>query len=346
VTLDTSFGYTGEQTDLTGLQYLRARYYDPGAGRFLTRDSFAGYADLPQSQNPYAYALNNPIRYTDPSGRSSLSSGNPFIDYASNALTNFTAQLAQGFGNWPCIQWDQLLMEGGAQLIAWMMQATAFWTTSSYYLNDYMRGAILQLFDDEALGLFSLTSGVNLDYVDNPAFQEGRKLGHAIVLTQAVIETIMGVLILAGTLPTLGMTLVATPICVFGTEGICVAVAVPVLTGEVGLAAVGAGLTIHGGLILLRAATDGGGGGYNSGTYNNYRNRPSSEVRRAINGYEKQVAIHQDKIANPEKYVSNWNQLSPERQQFYIQGWYDDIARNKDLADVMRSILIERGEIP
>ena len=43
------FGYTSEQTDVTGLQYLRARYYDPGAGRFLTRDSFAGYADLPQS---------------------------------------------------------------------------------------------------------------------------------------------------------------------------------------------------------------------------------------------------------------------------------------------------------
>ncbi|MEL6270197.1 MAG: RHS repeat-associated core domain-containing protein, partial [Chloroflexota bacterium] len=33
-TRDTSFGYTGEQTDSTDLQYLRARYYDPGPGVF------------------------------------------------------------------------------------------------------------------------------------------------------------------------------------------------------------------------------------------------------------------------------------------------------------------------
>ncbi len=30
---------------------------------------YGGYVDLPQSLNQYAYGLNNPIRYTDPSGR-------------------------------------------------------------------------------------------------------------------------------------------------------------------------------------------------------------------------------------------------------------------------------------
>ncbi len=33
------FGYTGEQTDPTGLVFLRARYYNPRIGRFLTPDS-------------------------------------------------------------------------------------------------------------------------------------------------------------------------------------------------------------------------------------------------------------------------------------------------------------------
>ena len=60
--------FTGETQDLTGLLYLRARYYDPTTGRFLTRDPVPGVATLPQTLNPYAYALNNPVLYVDPSG--------------------------------------------------------------------------------------------------------------------------------------------------------------------------------------------------------------------------------------------------------------------------------------
>ena len=64
------FGYTGEQTDAeSGLVYLRARYLDPSTGRFLTRDSFGGTANDPQSLNRYSYAEGNPIANTDPSGR-------------------------------------------------------------------------------------------------------------------------------------------------------------------------------------------------------------------------------------------------------------------------------------
>ncbi|HDD24953.1 MAG TPA: RHS repeat-associated core domain-containing protein, partial [Chloroflexi bacterium] len=59
---------TGEAQDTTGLLYLRARYYDPTTGRFLTRDPVPCVATLPQTLNPYAYALNNPVLYTDPSG--------------------------------------------------------------------------------------------------------------------------------------------------------------------------------------------------------------------------------------------------------------------------------------
>jgi RHS repeat-associated protein len=54
--------------DPTGLIYLRARWYDPGTGRFLTRDPFPGLAGLPSTQHPYVYAGNNPVLYTDPSG--------------------------------------------------------------------------------------------------------------------------------------------------------------------------------------------------------------------------------------------------------------------------------------
>ncbi|WP_300383438.1 RHS repeat-associated core domain-containing protein, partial [Clostridium sp.] len=37
------YGYNGEDYNrLSGLQYLRARYYEPETGRFLTRDSYLG----------------------------------------------------------------------------------------------------------------------------------------------------------------------------------------------------------------------------------------------------------------------------------------------------------------
>ncbi len=64
------FGYAGEQWDAnTSLIYLRARWYNPALGRFMTRDPFPGMAALPGTQNPYAYGLNNPANLTDPSGR-------------------------------------------------------------------------------------------------------------------------------------------------------------------------------------------------------------------------------------------------------------------------------------
>jgi RHS repeat-associated protein len=50
------------------LDYMHARYYGAEAGRFLSVDPVLGNLLLPQSWNRYAYVLNNPIRYTDPTG--------------------------------------------------------------------------------------------------------------------------------------------------------------------------------------------------------------------------------------------------------------------------------------
>jgi RHS repeat-associated protein len=64
----TTFLYSGEQTDQTGLQYLRDRYLDPSAGRFLTFDAFAGNTSDPLSLHKYLYAHANPVMGVDPSG--------------------------------------------------------------------------------------------------------------------------------------------------------------------------------------------------------------------------------------------------------------------------------------
>lgn len=47
----------------TGFQYLRARYYDPATGQFLTRDPIEA-----QTREPYGYVGGNPLNRVDPSG--------------------------------------------------------------------------------------------------------------------------------------------------------------------------------------------------------------------------------------------------------------------------------------
>ena len=65
----TTLLYSGEQTDrATGLQYLRARYYDPATGRFNRMDPFSGDLEDPQSLHKYLYTHANPIMGVDPSG--------------------------------------------------------------------------------------------------------------------------------------------------------------------------------------------------------------------------------------------------------------------------------------
>jgi RHS repeat-associated protein len=62
--------YTGQELDAaSGLYYYRARWYDPALGRFIQADSIVPAPGNPQSLNRYAYVYNNPLRYTDPSGR-------------------------------------------------------------------------------------------------------------------------------------------------------------------------------------------------------------------------------------------------------------------------------------
>ncbi|WP_051039833.1 RHS repeat-associated core domain-containing protein [Synechococcus sp. PCC 7336] len=67
--VETDFQFAGEQRDATlELDYLRARYYDPDLGRFISRDPFSGFITDPYSQHKYQYAHANPVNNTDPSG--------------------------------------------------------------------------------------------------------------------------------------------------------------------------------------------------------------------------------------------------------------------------------------
>jgi RHS repeat-associated protein len=72
---DNPFLFAGQALDAnTGFYYLRARFYQPSTGRFLSVDPFQGLALDPPSLHRYVYSGNDPVNRTDPSGRFSLGS--------------------------------------------------------------------------------------------------------------------------------------------------------------------------------------------------------------------------------------------------------------------------------
>ena len=58
--------YTGREYDReSGLYYLRARYYSPDTGRFISRDPIGQNDQV----NLYTYVANSPLKYVDRMGR-------------------------------------------------------------------------------------------------------------------------------------------------------------------------------------------------------------------------------------------------------------------------------------
>jgi RHS repeat-associated protein len=68
-TTTSGYKFTDQELDAeNGLYNYDARLYDPVIGRFISPDTIVPDEYNPQSLNRYAYCLNNPLRYTDPSG--------------------------------------------------------------------------------------------------------------------------------------------------------------------------------------------------------------------------------------------------------------------------------------
>jgi RHS repeat-associated protein len=65
----TGYGFTGERWEAyTGLLFLRARYYEPGMGRFISKDPWSGDAQRPLTLHGWSYSQNNPSNTIDPTG--------------------------------------------------------------------------------------------------------------------------------------------------------------------------------------------------------------------------------------------------------------------------------------
>jgi RHS repeat-associated protein len=99
---DERMKFTGHERDLgvktsaaDDVDYMHARYYNPQVGRFLRVDPVLSSFDprKPQSANRYAYVLNNPLVFIDPSGELWFKIGGSW-DYQSGvqSITKYTLQ--------------------------------------------------------------------------------------------------------------------------------------------------------------------------------------------------------------------------------------------------------------
>jgi RHS repeat-associated protein len=94
----SAYGYAGEWTDASGLQYLRARYYDPRMGRFVSKDSWDGFVSRPLSLNNWSYVENNPIKLVDPSGFIAESDGDDADNLISYLSATYNVQIKKDWG--------------------------------------------------------------------------------------------------------------------------------------------------------------------------------------------------------------------------------------------------------
>lgn len=94
---DNAGEYTGDSTDLI---YLRARFYLPQMGRFITKDTWRANATIPLSFNQWNYGYSNPIKYTDPSG-------------------NFATACDPASLSGLCLEWEEIEIFPGGPTILW-----------------------------------------------------------------------------------------------------------------------------------------------------------------------------------------------------------------------------------
>ena len=92
------YAFTGEQLDVSGLTYLRARYYASGDGRFTSRDTWMGDYNSPLSLNRWMYVGGNPVNYTDPTGHIEEGQAKDAFDIMTRLKSKYNASIVVDWG--------------------------------------------------------------------------------------------------------------------------------------------------------------------------------------------------------------------------------------------------------
>ena len=134
-TTPNNYLYRGEQYDPDlGLYYLRARYYNPLTGRFMSRDPEDGNQADPRSLHKYLYAGGDPVNLVDPRGQELFE----YARLANKALS--TVSFINAFGCVASIGFAaagsqlNVLTGVGAASSAWGCVTSYLYSTNKYAL--------------------------------------------------------------------------------------------------------------------------------------------------------------------------------------------------------------------
>ena len=184
----TTRGYTGhEHVDAGGLIHMNARLFDPVLGRFLQPDPMVQDPSGANGWNAYSYVLNNPLRYTDPTGMLGLEErrwaataliiASYFVaPYATPYLTKFGFAVAVGSA------------AGGVATASWKGALQGAFSAAVFHgIGSIFEGA-------QAANSAAIEGGHTLDLVGNSGLTAGqvaaKALSHA--MTGGVMAQMQG----------------------------------------------------------------------------------------------------------------------------------------------------------
>ena len=125
------FGFAGEEQDDDSKVYLRARYYVPETGRFLSKDPTLPDLMSEYKQNRYAYAANSPLNYKDRDGTY------PVWDWEKFKSGWY---VGTGFGDYATQYWANRYVQTGNWLYTIPGFFSALWTSDTYWKTSLTLG--------------------------------------------------------------------------------------------------------------------------------------------------------------------------------------------------------------
>ena len=174
------YKFTGkEYDDENSLQYFGARYLDNNTARLYSIDPWNGDLTDPQTLNKYAYALNNPLRYNDPSGQTSQDAVWGYfvgrVQTFVNNLTNMAKSTAA---------WANNPVASSVQIVSNTSQTAEDTARQAYGFN--------QAFYSDPSGAFNDTiTGLQMEYdefASQSDYEQGRDIG---VMTENIAEAVV-----------------------------------------------------------------------------------------------------------------------------------------------------------
>ncbi|OQX72280.1 MAG: hypothetical protein B6D61_14275 [Bacteroidetes bacterium 4484_249] len=168
-------GFTGhEHLDNFDLINMNGRVYDPWLGRFLSPANYVQSATYSQNFNRYSYALNNPLKYTDPDGEWI----NLVIGAVIGGVSGYIAGDMAGAKGWDLVAYIAVGTVAGAITSGVASGATSLLTSAGLESSSFITGTTVGTVSGFTTGFitgtgYSLIEGNSL----NNALNSGLKTG-------------------------------------------------------------------------------------------------------------------------------------------------------------------------